>query len=101
MGLLVILLLGLMLVALLYFGVNQQFISQIALLENRGAMATVQRGRSLVDPQWLLLLLLAVIKLLLLGVGLVTFGMGLMVAWPVTSCISTAAYRHLAKTETL
>ena len=101
MGLLVILLLGLMLVAMLYFGVNQQFISQIALLENRGAMATVQRGRSLVDPQWLLLLLLAVIKLLLLGVGLVTFGMGLMVAWPVTSCISTAAYRHLVKTETL
>jgi uncharacterized membrane protein len=99
MGLLVILLLGLMLVALLYFGVNQQFISQIALLESRGAMATVQRGRSLVDPQWLLLLLLAVIKLLLLGVGLVTFGIGLMVAWPVTSCISTAAYRHLVKAE--
>jgi uncharacterized membrane protein len=98
-GLLVILLLGLMLVALLYFGVNQQCIAQIALLENRGAMATVQRGRSLVDPQWLLLLLLAVIKLLLLAVGLVTFGMGLMVAWPVTSCISTAAYRHLVKAE--
>jgi hypothetical protein len=27
--------------------------------------------------------------------------MGLMVAWPVTSCISTAAYRHLVKTESL
>jgi uncharacterized membrane protein len=99
LGLLVVLLLGLMLVALLYYGVNQQFIAQIALLESRPALATVQRGRSLVDPQWLLLLLLAVIKLLLLAVGLVTFGMGLMVAWPVTSCISTAAYRHLVKTE--
>ena len=102
LGLLVILLLGLMLVALLYYGVNQQFIAQIALLENpAGGMATVQRGRSLVDPQWLLLLLLGVIKLLLLAMGLVTFGMGLMVAWPVSSCISTAAYRHLVKAESV
>jgi hypothetical protein len=101
LGLLVILLLGLMLVALLYYGVNQQFIAQIALLENRTGMATVQRGRGLVDPQWLLLLLLGVIKLLLLAMGLVTFGMGLMVAWPVSSCISTAAYRHLVKAESV
>jgi len=100
-GLLVILLLGLTLLSLLYFGVNQQFIAQVALLEHREGMATVQRGRQLVDPQWPLLLLLAVIKLLLLVVvGLVvTFGMGLMVAWPVSSCISTAAYRNLVKAE--
>jgi len=100
-GLLVILLLGLTLLSLLYFGVNQQFIAQVALLEHREGMATVQRGRQLVDPQWPLLLLLAVIKLLLLVVVgvVVTFGMGLMVAWPVSSCISTAAYRNLVKAE--
>jgi hypothetical protein len=100
-GLLVILLLGLTLLSLIYFGVNQQFIAQVALLEHREGMATVQRGRQLVDPQWPLLLLLGVIKLLLLVVvGLVvTFGMGLMVAWPVSSCISTAAYRNLVKAE--
>ena len=95
LALLVLLLLGLSLATLLYFSVNQQFIAQIALLEERGALPTVQRGRALLDPQWLLLLLLLAIKSLLLLMGLVTFGLGLMVAWPVISCITTAAYRQL------
>jgi len=98
-ALLVALLLGLFLLTVLYFSVNQQFIAQIALLEARGPMATVQRGRGLVDPQWLLLLLLVAIKALLLVIGLITFGLGLMVAWPVSSFITTAAYRQLVRTD--
>ncbi len=95
LGLLVLVLLGLLLVAVLYFGVNQQFLAQVALLERGAPMESVKRGRSLVDPQWILLLLLLLIKATLLVVGLVTFGVGLLVAWPVVSCISTAAYRQL------
>lgn len=96
LGLLVLLLLGVMLVAVLYFSVNQQFIAQVALLEQRRPMASVQRGRSLIDPQWILLLLLLLIKAILMVMGLITFGVGLLVAWPVVSCITTAAYRQLA-----
>jgi uncharacterized membrane protein len=58
-------------------------------------MESVKRGRSLVDPQWILLLLLLLIKGTLLVLGLLTFGVGLLVAWPVVSCITTAAYRQL------
>lgn len=99
LAILVALLLGLFLLTVLYFSVNQQFIAQIALLEARGPMATLQRGRQLVDPQWLLLLLLVAIKGMLLVMGLITFGLGLMVAWPVSSFITTAAYRQLARAE--
>jgi len=96
LALLVALLLGLMLLAVLYFSVNQQFLAQVALLEKRAPMESVQRGRQLVDPHWILLLLLLLIKATLMLVGLVTFAVGLFVAWPVVSCITTAAYRQLA-----
>jgi len=99
LAVLVLLLLGLMLLAVLYFSVNQQFLAQVALLEQRAPLESVQRGRSLVDPQWILLLLLLLIKSILMVVGLITFGVGLLVAWPVVSCITTAAYRQLAKVE--
>jgi uncharacterized membrane protein len=95
LGVLVLLLLGALLVAVLYFSVNQQFLAQVALLERRAGMESVKRGRSLVDPQWILLLLLLLIKGTLLLLGLLTFGVGLLVAWPVVSCITTAAYRQL------
>ena len=88
---------GLLLLALLYFGVNQQFLVQIALLEKQSGWASVQRGRALIDPQWPLLLLLGLIKALLLVLGLVSFGVGLLVVWPVASVITTAAYRQLVR----
>ena len=99
LAVLVLLLLGLMLLAVLYFSVNQQFLAQVALLEKRAPLESVQRGRSLVDPQWILLLLLLLLKSILLVVGLITFGVGLLVAWPVVSCITTAAYRQLVRIE--
>ena len=96
-GLLTLFVLGLLLLALLYFGVNQQFLVQIALLEKQSGWASVQRGRALIDPQWPLLLLLGLIKALLLVLGLVSFGVGLLVVWPVASVITTAAYRQLVR----
>ena len=80
---------------LVYLGVNQQFLAQIALTEQRGAWATLQRGRAVVDPQWLAALLLALLKGLLLLLGLLAMGVGLFVAWPVVTCVTTAAHRQL------
>jgi hypothetical protein len=89
---------------LTYLGVNQQFLAQIALLEGRTGIATLKRGRRLVDHQWLLLLLLLLIKGLLLALGgllaFITLGIGWILAWPLVSCISTAAYRQLRLRET-
>lgn len=88
---------------LTYLGVNQQFLAQIALLEGRSGIATLKRGRRLVDQQWLLLLLLLLIKGLLLVLGgllaLITLGIGWILAWPLVSCITTAAYRQLRQQE--
>jgi hypothetical protein len=94
-----LMLLGLMLLAVLYFSVNQQFLAQVALLERRGPLESVQRGRALIDPHWILLLLLLLIKATLLLLGLLTFTLGLLVAWPVVNCITTAAYRQLTRIE--
>jgi uncharacterized membrane protein len=62
-------------------------------------VASVQRGRALIDPHWILLLLLLLIKATLLLLGLLTFTVGLLVAWPVVNCITTAAYRQLTRIE--
>ena len=97
LGLLALVVLGATLLAMLYFGINQQFLAQVALLEQQGGMETVQRGRRLCDPHWPLLALLALIKGLLLVMGVITFGVGLLVAWPVASVITTAAYRQLVR----
>ena len=88
---------------LTYLGVNQQFLAQITLLEGRSGLASLQRGRRLVDHQWVLLLLFLLIKGLLLVLGgllaLVTLGIGWILAWPMVSCITTAAYRQLRQRE--
>lgn len=89
------LLLALMVLMLVVFTVNQQFLAPIALLERQPPWATIQRGRALADPQFLLLLVLLVLKLGLLLLGLLSFSVGLLLAWPVVICISTAAYRQL------
>ncbi len=86
-----------------YFSINQQFLAQIALLENGNGATSVQRGRALVDRQWLSLLGLQLIKGLLMLLGLLlafdSLGLSWLLAWPLVSCISTAAYRQLIQQE--
>ena len=96
---LLLLCLALALVTLLYLVVNQAFVTQIVLLEQRGGDAAVQRGRRLVDPQWPLVLLLVIVTTLLQGLGLLACAMGSLVAWPAVVCISTAAYQQLSASE--
>lgn len=90
-----VVLVGLVGVISIYLTINQKFLVQIALLEDRGPVAIVMRGRQLIDPHWPLLLLLVVVEALLILLGILACFVGLFVAWPVVVCITTAAYRQL------
>jgi uncharacterized membrane protein len=90
-----LLLLSVLLLGLIYLVINQSFLTQIVLFEQRGARATLQRGRDLVDPSWLMVLLLTLIESLLLLLGMLACLAGFFVAWPLVVCIATAAYRQL------
>ncbi|MEB3265424.1 MAG: hypothetical protein VKN13_02295 [Cyanobacteriota bacterium] len=95
LGLLVLILLAALVVLVVYLAVNQQVLVQIVLQERRGPLASLQRGRELVDPQWILMLILGLIETALLLLGVLTMVVGVLVAWPVVTCITTAAYRQL------
>jgi uncharacterized membrane protein len=89
------LLLGVLLLGVIYLAINQSFLTQIVLFERAGSRTAVQRGRALVDPSWLMVLLLTLIGGLLMLLGLLACLVGAFVAWPLVVCIATAAYRQL------
>jgi hypothetical protein len=78
-----------------YVGVNQSFLGQIALLEGPGAWRSLVRGREVVDPQWWPVAQLRLLQALLILVGMLTCLVGVFVALPLVTCISTAAWRQL------
>lgn len=84
-----------LLALVIYLLVNQNFLAQVALLEGRGPVSTLQRGRHVVDPAWSQVLLLALLEAVLVLAGVAAFLVGFLVAWPLIVCISTAAYRQL------
>ncbi len=89
------LLLGVLLLGVIYLVINQSFLTQIVLFERAGSRTAIQRGRALVDPSWLMVLLLTLIEGLLVLLGLLACLVGGFVAWPLVVCIATAAYRQL------
>ena len=89
------LLLGVLLLGVIYLAINQSFLTQIVLFERAGSRSALQRGRALVDPSWLMVLLLTLIGGLLMLLGLLACLVGAFVAWPLVVCIATAAYRQL------
>ena len=80
---------------LLYLLVGQTFLPWVALLEGPDPLATLQRGRGVVDPQWWQVLLLGIVQGLILVLGALLCGVGLLAAAPLALCIATAAYRQL------
>jgi uncharacterized membrane protein len=58
-------------------------------------LATLERGRRIVDPRWPSVLGLWLVQLLVLLLGLLAGVVGVFVALPVVACSSTAAYRQL------
>jgi uncharacterized membrane protein len=86
---------------LIYLAVNQKFMAQIALLEGLGPIESINRGRTLLDPQWGSVLLLALVEFAIALLGLLACFVGLLVAVPVILCTSTAAYRQVFGSEDL
>ncbi len=86
---------------LIYLAVNQKFMAQIALLEGLGPIESIARGRTLLDPQWGSVLLLALAEFAIALLGLLACVVGLLVAVPVILCTSTAAYRQVFGSEDL
>jgi hypothetical protein len=80
-----------------YLVVNQHFLMQLASVGRRGPWRTLTEGRAVVDRQWGPTLLLILLESLLLLAGLAALLVGVFVAIPAITCISTAAYRQLFK----
>jgi hypothetical protein len=95
LAIVMVVLLSLLLLALIYLTINQSFLTQIVLFEHTGAVATLRRGRQLVDPGWLMVLLLTLVETVLTFLGVLACVVGFFVAWPVVVCIGTAAYRQV------
>jgi hypothetical protein len=83
------------LIVLFYLAVGQTFLPWIALLGGQGPMATLQRGRQVVDQQWWMVLLLVIVQSAIVLAGALLCGVGLLAAAPVSVCVATAAYRQL------
>ncbi len=79
----------------LYLLVGQVFLPWVSLLEGPGPLATLQRGRAVVDRQWWMVVLLGLVQGAIMLAGTLLCGVGLLAAAPVAVCISTAAYRQL------
>lgn len=78
-----------------YIQVNQTFLGFIALLEDRGPIATITRGITVVQGQWWEVLALLILQVVIVLIGFLACLVGLFAAAPVCLCITGAAYRQL------
>lgn len=91
---------GLVLLAgAIYLSVSQTFLPQVALLHDNHPFDALARGRQVVDPVWPRILELLTLNVVLMVAGLCACGVGLLVAIPLVTCVSTAAYRQLFGSE--
>jgi hypothetical protein len=88
-----------MLAGAIYLSVSQTFLPQVALLHDDHPFDALARGRQVVDPVWPRILELLTLSFVLLVAGLCACGVGLLVAIPLVTCVSTAAYRQLFGSE--
>jgi hypothetical protein len=84
-----------LLAATLYLSVSQAFLPQVALLHDDHPFDALAQGPRVVDPAWWRVAELLTLNVVLLLAGLLACGVGLLVAIPLVSCVSTAAYRQL------
>ncbi|MFN6345870.1 MAG: hypothetical protein ACK4V5_15075 [Cyanobium sp.] len=87
------------LLLLFYLAVGQTFLPWVALLGGEGPMASLQRGRQVVDRQWWMVLLLVIVQSAIVLAGALLCGVGLLAAAPLSLCVATAAYRQLFGSE--
>lgn len=87
------------LLVLTYLLVGQTFLPWLALLSNQGPVTSLTGGHRMVDRQWWWVGLLLLVQSGILLLGFLLCGIGLLAAWPLSLCISTAAYRQLFGAE--
>jgi hypothetical protein len=78
-----------------YLSVSQAFLPQVALLHDDHAFEALAQGPRRVDPVWPSVVSLLLLNGVLLVAGLCACGVGLVVAIPLVTCVSTAAYRQV------
>jgi hypothetical protein len=84
---------------LLWLILTQHFLAQITLLQGSGPIDTLRTGQRMLQPRLLQVLKLILVEALITLVGLAALLVGFFVAWPVATCVATAAYRQLFGTK--
>lgn len=87
------------LAALLWLIITQHFLAQITLLQGSGPLDTLRRGQEILQPRLGQVLLLILVEALITLAGVAALLVGVFVAWPVATCVATAAYRQLFGTS--
>jgi hypothetical protein len=86
-------------VVLLWLILTQHFLAQITLLQGSGPIDTLRTGQQMLQPRLLPVLQLILVEALITLVGVAALLVGVFVAWPVATCVATAAYRQLFGTN--
>ena len=83
------------LLVMIYVGITQIFHVPLVIARGDGPIPAFQAGRQGVDPQFFGVLGFGALMVLIVLVGVLIFGVGLLVAAPVVVCSLVAAYQHL------
>jgi len=87
------------LAALLWLIITQHFLAPITLIQGSGPLDTLRRGQEMVQPRMGQVLLLILLEAAITLAGVAALLVGVFVAWPVATCVATAAYRQLFGTS--
>ena len=85
--------------AVLWFVITQHFLAQITLIQGTGPIDTLSRGQAMVQPRIGQVVLLILLEAAITLAGVLALLVGVFVAWPVATCVATAAYRQLFGTK--
>jgi hypothetical protein len=84
---------------MVYLAITQMFHVPLVVAKGKKPLEAFKAGFHRINPQfWQMLCFAGVIGLITI-IGLLIFGFGLLVAYPVVVCILTAAYQHLFDNE--
>ena len=87
------------LLVMIYVAVSQMFHLPLVIARGDSPIPAFQAGRQGVDPQFFGVLGFGALMVLIVLVGVLIFGVGLLVAAPVVICSLVAAYQHLFGSE--
>lgn len=83
----------------IYLYLRLQFFAQFIVDEDAGAVDSLKRSWNLTQGKAMSLLLLALTQILLIIIGVILFGIGVFVTYPIAAMMSCYVYRILNKVE--